>query len=106
MLMVLGRLTGSRRSAPPGEGGNVLNGGTGDGRCTDVYRGSKRMEEGVESCSRIFSAASFDPFDAVMSSEPSYWKIQLRLFNKVLIVAVTVGLSVGCSLFGSFRTHF
>lgn len=43
-----------------GEGGKVLKGIFGEGRCRDVYLGSKRSDAGVQRLSRIANA-SFDP---------------------------------------------
>ncbi len=47
MLIVLGTETGSFCAV--GEGGKVRKGGRGEGGCLEVYRGSKRSEEGVQS---------------------------------------------------------
>ena len=43
-----------------GEGGKVLKEVFGEGRCRDVYLGSKRSDAGVQRLSRIANA-SFDP---------------------------------------------
>ena len=65
-LIVLGR---ERRSCCAlGDGGKVRKGGRGEGRCREVYLGSKRMEAGVMVWLRIANA-SFDPYnEAVVKS--------------------------------------
>lgn len=55
-----------------GDGGKVLKGGSAEGRCRDVYRGSKRMEEGVAILLRISTAVSFDPSEAVVERQEGY----------------------------------
>lgn len=71
MLIVLGTWSGSRFSTV-GEGGKVLKGGSAEGRCREVYRGSKRMEEGVAILLRISTAVSLDPSEAVVEREEEY----------------------------------
>lgn len=49
MLMELGSLAGGGRFSPWGEGGKVRKGGRAEGFGREVYRGSKRTEDGVRS---------------------------------------------------------
>jgi hypothetical protein len=63
--MVLG--TGGGCLSTVGEGGKVRRwGGRAEGLCSEVYRGSKSTEAGVEILLRISRAASGDPSEAVM----------------------------------------
>jgi len=57
-LIVLGKEW--RMLFADGEGGKVLKGVKADGRCRDVYLGSKRREAGVQILSSTANA-SFDP---------------------------------------------
>ena len=65
MLIVLGMVSDSCFSAA-GEGGKVLKGGRAEGRCREVYRGSKRMAEGATILLRISTAVADDPSEAVV----------------------------------------